>query len=286
MLKKHFTTTMTKRILIPTDFSSQAKAALMSAMKMAEKMEATLFVLHSVDIHDRFIPRSSPESTESREAILVKRLEKQMEEHLKSEGLESLKPTTIIGTNSILEDVMEACETHKIDFIVMGSSGTSFLEGLFIGSNTERVVRHSKVPVVVIKDKPIEFEKGSSFVFASSLKNKDKSALEKAKAVAESLQTNLELLYINTEANHKNTKEIFSLITSFLTEEERLDIKVIVHDDSTIEKGILNYMDKRKDVVYGIGTNGRKGLARFFNDSIAENLVNAAPSSIICFKID
>lgn len=277
---------MTKRILIPTDFSLQAKAALMSAMKMAEKMKVELFALHSIDVHDRFISRSSPASIDSRESLLVERAKKQMTEHLKSEGLESLNPTIVIGNKSILEDVMEACETHKIDFIVMGSSGTSFLEGLFIGSNTERVVRHSKVPVVVIKDKPIEFEKGSSFIFASSLKSKDKSALEKAKAVAESLQTTLELLYINTEANHKNTKEIYTLITSFLTEEERLDIKVIVHDDSNIEKGILNYMNQRKDAVFGIGTNGRKGLARFFNDSIAENLVNAAPSSIICFKID
>lgn len=277
---------MTKRILIPTDFSSQAKAALISAMKMAEKIDAELFVLHSVDIHDRFISRSTPESIDSRETKLIKRLEEQVAEHLKSEGLENLNPKVIIGTGSILDDVMEACETHNIDFIVMGSSGTSVLEGLFIGSNTERIVRHAKVPVVVIKNKPIEFEEGNTFVFASSLKSKDKSALEKAKIVAAAFQTKLELLYINTEANHKNTKEMFTLITSFLTEEERQDIKVIVHEDSTVEKGILNYMNKRRDAVYGIGTNGRKGLARFFNDSIAENLVNAAPNSIICFKID
>jgi|SRR5690625_151307 len=277
---------MRKRILIPTDFTSQAKAALMSALKMTEKLDAELFVLHSIDIHDRFVSRSSPVSTDSRESILVERAKELMEEHLASEGLDSLSPTTIVGTNSILEDVMEACEKYDIDFIVMGSSGVSGLESLFIGSNTERVVRHAKVPIVVIKDKPIAFDDDTKFVFASSLKNKDKSALKKAKILSASLNIKLELLYINTQANFKTTKDIFKLITSFLTEKERKDIKVIVHNDSTVEKGILNYMEKREDAVFGIGTNGRKGLARFFNDSIAENIVNTAPSSIICFKID
>lgn len=277
---------MKKRILIPTDFSSQAKAALLSAVKMAEKIEAELFVLHSIDIHDRFVSRSSPVSTDSRESILVGRAKELMENHLASEGFKNFKPTTIVGTSNILEDVMDACKKYSIDFIVMGSSGVSGLESLFIGSNTERIVRHAKVPILVIKDSPIAFEDDKSFIFASSLKSKDKSALKKAKTLAKLLSLKLELLYINTQVNFKTTKDIFTLITSFLTEEERLNIEVIVHNDSSVEKGILSYMEKRKDAVFGIGTNGRKGLARFFNDSIAENIVNTAPSSIICFKID
>lgn len=277
---------MKKRILIPTDFTSQAKAALLSAIKMADKTKAELYVLHSIDIHDRFVSRSSPISTESRESLLVGRAKKLMEEHLASEGFEDLDFTTIIGTTSILEDVMDACEKYSIDFIVMGSSGVSGLESLFIGSNTERVVRHAKVPIVVIKNKPIIFEEDKIFIFASSLKSKDKSAFKKAKAVAKLLNIKLKLLYINTQTNFKTTKDIFTLITTFLTEDERLKIEVVVHNDSTVEKGILNYMENKEEAVFGIGTNGRKGLARFFNDSIAENIVNSAPNSIICFKID
>lgn len=277
--------TMTQRILIPTDFSSQATAALTTGVILAKKINAELFVLHSVDIHDRFVSRSSPEDSNSPEEILMQRAEMQMKEHLALYGINSIKSTTIIGTDTILEDVLKACETHDIRFIVMGSSGSSGLSELLIGSNTERVVRHAKVPVIVIKDKTIDFKKGTTFVFASSLKNKDKTALEKAKIVADQLGTQLEILYINTQSNFKTTKDIFKLIDSFLTEEERLSIKVVVNNADNVEKGILDYMDTRQDVIFGIGTNGRKGLARFFNDSIAESLVNHAPGSIICFKI-
>src|SRR5690625_7488075 len=117
-----------------------------------------------------------------------------MEENLASEGLDSLSPTTIVGTNSILEDVMEACEKYDIDFIVMGSSGVSGLESLFIGSNTERVVRHAKVPIVVIKDSTIAFEDNKRFIFDSSLKNKVKTALKKNKAVIILLHMILKLI--------------------------------------------------------------------------------------------
>lgn len=276
---------MTQRILIPTDFSSQSKAALTTAVILAKKIDAELYILHSVDIHDGFIARSNPENPISREAALIQRAEKQVNIQLASEGLGDYKPTTIIGTDSILEDVMKACEKYAIGFIVMGSSGSSGLSELLIGSNTERIVRHAKVPVIVIKDRAIDFKKGTTFVFASSLKNKDKSALEKAKIAAGQLNTKLELLYINTQSNFKTTKEIYKLIDSFLTEEERLDIKVVVQNADNVEKGIMDYMNKRQDAIYGIGTNGRKGLARFFNDSIAEDLVNHAPGSIICFRI-
>lgn len=278
---------MTKRILIPTDFSKQAQAALLTAVKLAKKLNAELFILHSVDIYDGLIPRSyNPEDPDSREKIMIDRAEELIKEHIASEGIQDLNPTSIIGKNDILQDILDACKTHRIDFIVMGSSGASGLEEMFIGSNTERVVRYSKVPVIVIKDKPIDLDQKSHFVFASSLKKKDKSALEKAKKVAELLETNLELLYINTQTNFKTTKDIFEMISNFLTEEERPSIKVVVHNGNSIEEGIIDYMQEHKEVFYGIGTNGRKGLARLFNDSIAERLVNRAPSSIICFNID
>lgn len=277
---------MTQRILVPTDFSPQAKAALSTAVILADKLNAELFILHSIDIHDRFIPRASPDRPQSREELLIQRAEKQMKEHLDSEDIKKRNPTIIIGKDNLLEDVIKACETHAISFITMGSNGSSGLSEILIGSNTERVVRHAKVPVLVIKNQLMDFNQEMPFVFASSLQNKDKSALEKAKITAALLDANLEILYINTQTNFKTTKDIFKLINYFLTEEERENIKVAVHNSVNIETGILEYMEKRQDAIFGIGTNGRKGLARFFNDSIAESLVNHAASSIFCFKIN
>lgn len=276
---------MTQKILIPTDFSTQAKAALKTAILIAEKTNAELFVLHSADLNDRFMARPNPNNPQTQEDILIEKAEEKMSEFLETQGLENHKPTTIISTGNILEDILDACKAQDISYIVMGSSGSSGLSELLIGSNTERVVRHSEVPVIVIKDRTFEFKEGSSFIFASSLKSKDKPALEKAKIAAEKFGTQLEILYVNTQSNFKTTLDIFELITNFLTEEERQEIKVVTHNAQNVEAGILDYMTKRENAIFGIGTNGRKGLARFFNDSIAEGLVNHAPNTVICFKI-
>lgn len=276
---------MVQRILIPTDFSLQAKAALATAVLIAEKTNTELFILHSIDLNDRFVARPNPNNPQTQEEILIEKVEGKISSYIEEQGVEKYNPTTIIGVGNILEDIQKACKEHAIDYIIMGSSGSSGLSELLIGSNTERIVRHAEAPVLVIKDKPIELKAGNTFVFASSLKSKDKSALEKAKAVAEKFGTPLEILYINTQSNFKTNKDIFLLINSFLTEEERQDIKVVTINAKNVEAGILEYMGKRKDAFFGIGTNGRKGLARFFNDSIAEGLVNHAPSSVFCFKI-
>lgn len=277
---------MTKRILVPTDFSAQANAALTTAVNMAQAFKGELYVLHSIDMYDGVVPRASLDSPINREELKTKKAIAIIEENLKAHNLGNINPKIIIGKETILQDIINYSELHQIDFIVMGSSGSSGLEEMLIGSNTERVVRHSKIPVIVIKDKPLALNLKDSFVFASSLKNKDKPALDKAKKVAQLLGTKLEVLYINTQTNFKTTKDIYTMISNFLNEEERLKIKVIVHNGESIEEGIIDYMNQRNTSLYGIGTNGRKGLARLFNDSITERLVNHAPNSIICFAIN
>ena len=61
-----------------------------------------------------------------------------------------------------------------IDLIVMGSHGASGLKEMFVGSNAEKVVRTSDVPVLVIKNEHRSFNV-SDFVFASDFKNDNKN---------------------------------------------------------------------------------------------------------------
>jgi nucleotide-binding universal stress UspA family protein len=47
--------------------------------------------------------------------------------------------------------ILQAAQNHGCDLIVMGARGTTFLEGLLLGSVAERVIRHAHCPVVVIR---------------------------------------------------------------------------------------------------------------------------------------
>ncbi len=66
----------------------------------------------------------------------------------------------------LLTELLKSAEAHNADLIVMGSHGASGFQEMFIGSNTEKVVRNSDVPVLVVKREEPEF-KADKFVFAS-----------------------------------------------------------------------------------------------------------------------
>ena len=57
------------------------------------------------------------------------------------------------------------------------------------------------------------------------------------------------------------------------------------YNDTSVEKGILNFATETKAQLVGMSTHGRKGLNHFFNGSISEDLVNHAKMPVITFKI-
>ncbi|MCP4975162.1 MAG: universal stress protein, partial [Maribacter sp.] len=62
-------------------------------------------------------------------------------------------------------------------------------------------------------------------------------------------------------------------------------LEVEIHNDYSIEKGILNYGEKINADIIGIPTHGRKGLSHFFMGSIGEDIANHSNVPVVTFKI-
>ena len=154
-----------KRILVPTDFSAQAENALKVAINLAQKHNSEIYVLHSMEMPLHLATTgdsgSLPESL-----FFIKLAEKRFSELREKPYLEDVAVNETIGHNEIYEDIEEACKKNNIDLIVMGSNGASGFKEMFVGSNTEKVVRTSKTPVLVIKNNHEQFDV-TDFVFAT-----------------------------------------------------------------------------------------------------------------------
>ncbi len=85
----------------------------------------------------------------------------------------------------------------------MGSHGSSGFEEMFIGSNAEKVVRFSKVPVLVIKNETPEF-KADKFVFASDFGAENKNSFNKLVEFAKIFNSHMNLVMINTPNSFKS----------------------------------------------------------------------------------
>jgi len=166
----------------------------------------------------------------------------------------------------------------------MGSHGSSGFKEMFIGSNTEKVVRTSDIPVLVIKNDHEDF-KIKDFVFATDFSEECRKPFMEAQKFAKAMGAHMHLLLINTPSGFKTTAEARDIMENFVRGTAAENYSLNIYNDTTVEKGILNFTKDIQAQLIGMSTHGRKGLSHFFNGSISEDMVNHANMPVITFKI-
>ncbi len=272
-----------KRILVPTDFSQQAENALKVAAQLAMEHDSEIYLIHSLEM-PLHLARSGGSGSLPESLYFIKLAEKNFEELFKQPYLEGIKIREAIGHAEIYEDISEAVEKNNVDLIIMGSHGSSGFKEMFIGSNTEKVVRTSKIPVLVIKNKHSNF-KIDDFVFATDFSDECRGSFKDAQTFAETTGAKLHLLFINTPNDFKTSSEAKKVMTNFVSGTGAKNYTLNIYNDTSVEKGILNFAKDTNAQLIGMSTHGRKGLSHFFNGSISEDLVNHANMPVITFKI-
>jgi len=275
-----------KKILVPTDFSDQAENALKVAAQLAKKYDGEIFLLHMLELPLELIdPTTQDNHANPPEAIFFMKLAHQRFDDIMSRDyLKGIKVHETVQFHEAFEGIMEISKEKGCDLIVMGSHGASGLKEVFIGSNTEKVVRHANLPVLVIKNNIPLFEV-KDFVYASDFVEEGKNSFSEAIKFANTIGATMHLVYINTANKFKTSSKIEKRINTFLKDAPIGEHTVTVYNDESIEKGILNFSAKVNAGLIGISTHGRKGLAHFLNGSISEDLVNHAKRPVVTFKI-
>ncbi|WP_276389367.1 universal stress protein [Eudoraea chungangensis] len=273
-----------KTIIVPIDFSEQSEYALKVAASLSKKHDSEIIALHMLELNEAMISSSEgfhPEQT----VFLLKMAEKKISEFLQKPYLQGVKKVTpIIKHFKVFSEVNDIAERHQADLIIMGSHGSDGLKEIFVGSNAEKVVRNSAIPVLVIKDELEDF-RVDSFVFACAFKEESIAAFKKAQEFASKLSANLHLVYINTPGdNFLSNKDAYDKINSFL-QKAGAGKEVTIYNDYSVERGVLNYSESINADIIGIPTHGRKGLSHFFMGSIGEDITNHSKIPVMTFKI-
>lgn len=277
-----------KKIIVPTDFSKEAENALKVAAQIAKKYDSEIYLMNMLELPFDTAGAASYNSQEGEqlpESLLFMRLAHQrFQQLLNRDYLQGIKVTDTVEFREAFEGIIDGVDKYQADLIVMGSAGASGMQEFFVGSNTEKVVRTSNIPVLVIKDEVEHFEV-KDFVYASDFEEKGKSTFHRALKVAHQMGAKMHLLYVNTSGKFKTSREIDERINSFTKDAPTNNFKVIVYNEHSIKEGILNYTKKIDAQLMGIATNGRRGLAHLLNGSISEDLVNHAKKPVLTFKL-
>ncbi|WP_372827141.1 universal stress protein [Polaromonas sp.] len=147
---------MYQRILVTTDGSTLSKKAVRSAIDLAAATGASLVALNVVPRY----PMSYFEGGVSISTEDVSRIEKKWADDgqaivdaVETNALDAgVKVKAVIARSDLVaEAIMATAKKHKCDLIVMASHGRKGIKRLLLGSETQHVLTHSSVPVLVLR---------------------------------------------------------------------------------------------------------------------------------------
>lgn len=274
-----------KRILVPCDFSDPAAQAFKFAVEIALKSRGEIFLLNVVEVpvmHETVLmPTLYFEQSLMNEmkATADKKFQKMKDKW----GSEGITVSTHVEFGVTITSIRQFIEEKKIDLVVMGTHGASGAREFLIGSNTEKIVRTSLVPVMAIK-KSTKLSNVKNIVFPNDLDLENEHLTLKVKELQNFFKATLHILYINSPAFFQRDVDTKMRLKDFAKRFMLKDYTLNVYNDVDQENGISNFTREVKGDLIALATHGRRGISHLVSGSIAEDIVNHVDCPIWTFK--
>jgi len=279
-----------KTILCPVDFFPASDAAVNYAAGLAGNYGAGIHLLHvitPVPVAAYEYPVDTTEITKAIEARAEEELGL-LEARLRQRGINAASE---IRVGDVYDEIKRSIATVKPEILVMGTHGRRGLERWFMGSTTEKLLRHSPVPLITINAE----EKQNSPQFKRILVTTDFSegtadALAYAFSVAQENESRISLLHvINDVTADVSGKYRQSLIQGVREQLEKLvpaEARVWCDVETLVATGVpyrlvLRVLEDEKIDLLVMNIHGKGMLDRALLGSTAERVVRVAPCPVM-----
>lgn len=278
-----------KKILVPTDFSKPAQIATDVAIDVAKKANAQLILLHVIEEASGTsfnitgeVKVSGGWENKLFTLKMIERAKKQMAklyEDVKANGVR-VKQELRVGT--AFHGMRDILSEQKVDLVVMGTAGRAQLEEMIIGTNTEKVVRHSKCPVLTIHKKPLTTD-FKNIVYATSMSKDEEVFSRVVRNTQQMYDSTIHLVRINTPGSFQRDAVVKRSMEDFARKLQLKNYTINIFNDLSEEEGIIYFADSIKADLIAMATRGRTGFAHVIAGSIAEEVVSHAKRPVLTF---
>lgn len=275
-----------KKILCPTDFSKAATKAVEFAVLIAERVGASLTLLHVVHLP----LLGTTETALSANEVLGEKKRHASEKlhalvrHLSETHRERPVEINYLVQEALLVDAVEKlAKTEAFDLVVMGSTGGgNTLEEILIGSHTEGVIERVKCPVLTVPPNgvPAPFHR---IVYASNYQQEDAQALRQLLAFAQLFSAEVEIVHVSDEASAQADSKVARFEQSLRTAlpEHPLSIHQVVHPDEVV--GMKGYLTRKNADLLVILKKRRGFFHHLFSQSFSEQLTYQSKLPMLIF---
>jgi len=280
------------KVLVPYDFSEQAQNALNFTIGLAEKLDDihievlnVLEVPYVSSIGTMGGGEAMPEMENQIFFIqLMERRKTQIAELKEKYSGRNFTFQAKLKLGNAFKSISESILEENPDVVIMGSKGSSGLEEVLIGSNTEKIVRTATCPVITIKS-ATDSNKFKKVVFASDFKEDEDEIARRMKNLKSLFNADLYFVVVNTPANFETTRDSIKRIGMFVKKYGFEGVKAEIYNSLSEESGIIEFAEDIDADLIAMATKGRTGLLHLITGSIAEDVVNHSKRPVWTLKV-
>ncbi len=290
-----------RHLLVATDFSDTAQAAVAWAVEIARGHGAKVTLVHAVDLPGPvadygLVPKDV--SAELQEAALARLGE--AEEPIRQAGVETASHL-LLGLPSVA--ILEAAGQLAPDLLVLGSRGLSGFRHLLLGSTAARVVQRASCPVLTVhpedtgRHRPIR-----TILVPTDFSEDARLAAGAARHLLHKLEEKARLILLHAYhlpveyTAYGTIPTSWSYLQKFASDAEELlakEAEGLGSQDLPIEtvsregyapEVILQEAEARGADIIAMGTHGHTGLAHLLMGSTAERVVQHAPCPVLTVR--
>ena len=276
-----------KKILVPVDFSETSDIALNEAITMARLLKADLFLIHVIEYSGYYftvVPESQiflPSFPEL-EKVVQKKLDKIQANIRKEFGI---KAETYITNGEVHSEIITYSEKKKIDLIVMGTHGASGIAEVFIGSNAQRVVTLSEIPVLTIqKKKSKSGYKNILLPIDNSMHSREK--LNIAMIIADTFGAKIHLVGLPDSKDKQELDKFKIKLESVekIIEADKLSYVTSIVQGNSLAKSAMKYAAANKCDLIVVNTGHESKITGIFLGAFAQQIVNHSKIPVLSCK--
>ncbi len=279
-----------KKILVPTDFSKTAAVATDVAFDVAKRSGASVVLLHVVEeaTTGSFNVEGQVATVSMADKLynlkLIQKAKEQMTKVVKDPKYAAVKVDGLLRVGNAYHGMQTIITEQKVDLVVMGTEGRSGLADALIGSNTEKVIRHSKCPVLTIQKKPATTD-FKNIVYATNMTSNEELFTRIVKRTQQIYNSTIHLVRINTPGSFERDHVVKDYMEKFVKKTGLKNYTLNIFNDLTIEEGVIRFADQINADLVAMATHGRSGFAHVIAGSVAEEVVNHAKRPVLTFVV-
>lgn len=262
-----------KKILLPTDFSSNSYQAMSYAVRLFKNEDCKFYLLNTFtpvlyDTEYLLYNSTQPDLEEMYRENSRRGLNRMLTKLKKNEKNSKHSYEIISSFNLLIDEIKEQVKEKKIDLVVMGTQGATGAREILIGTNTVQAMKKVKCPLLAVPSE-VDFKNPTKILFPTDYGiNYTKDQLELLKFIALEHKATIQILHIylgeTLNAIQEENKKKLSLVL------QEVQHKYFSVEKNSLSQGIYDFQ-KESDADFLVMINNKHS---FFENLLFRPVVN------------